>query len=217
VSRGFANGKTRRDVLKDVSFRLAAREMVALVGPSGCGKTTLLNIIGGLDDEFEGEAKLLGRSLRGLLDDERAVLRNRSVGFVFQAFHLLDQLTVIQNVEVPLWLLEQRLGREEERKRAKEALETVGLGDRLDESVRPLSGGERQRVAIARAIVNRPTLLLADEPTGNLDRDTGRSIYELFNRIKNGERECAVVVATHDSRLAETADRTVAIANGSIG
>jgi putative ABC transport system ATP-binding protein len=215
VSRAFIDGHERREVLKDVSFGVKAREMVALVGPSGCGKTTLLNIIGALDDTFEGEAKLLGRSLRALPDDERTVLRNQSVGFVFQAFHLLEHLTVIQNVEVPLWLLPERLSKAEEAKRAREALETVGLGDRLHGSVRPLSGGERQRVAIARAIVNRPRLLLADEPTGNLDRDTGRSIYALFDRIKNGDG-CAVVVATHDTKLAESADRTIAIANGKI-
>jgi putative ABC transport system ATP-binding protein len=214
VSRIFVDGDVRREVLKDVTFSVSAKEMIALVGPSGCGKTTLLNIIGALDDAFEGDAKLLGRSLKALGDDDRTRLRNKSIGFVFQAFHLLEHLTVIQNVMVPLWLLPDRLSHDEETRRAKEALDTVGLGDRLHQSVRPLSGGERQRVAIARAIVNHPTLLLADEPTGNLDRDTGRAIYSLFARIRDAERGCAVVVATHDVVLAANASRTIAIAGG---
>lgn len=227
VHRAFGNGKGRREVLSGISFSVVEGELVALVGTSGCGKTTLLNIIGGLDDAFGGEARLLGRSLRSLEDDERTRLRNRSIGFVFQSFHLLEHLTVLQNVQVPMWLLPEALSRKEEDDRAKEALEMVGLGDRLNEPVRPLSGGERQRVAIARALVNRPALLLADEPTGNLDRDTGRSIYALFDRIRRevggapnptrrGASGCAVIVATHDVDLAKAADRTLTIEGGCV-
>jgi putative ABC transport system ATP-binding protein len=212
IARQFDDGSKSRSVLRGVSLSVDKGEMVALVGASGCGKTTLLNVIGGLDNEFTGEAKLMGRSLRTMSDDERTELRNKHFGFVFQAFHLLEHLTVAQNVELPLWLSSERGARESEELRAKEALEIVGLGDRLHDAVRPLSGGERQRVAIARALVNKPTLLLADEPTGNLDRSTGRAIYELFARIKAAG--CTVVVATHDVELAQTADRTVTLAEG---
>jgi ABC-type lipoprotein export system ATPase subunit len=214
VSRTFGDKETRREVLRNVSLTVRAGEMLALVGASGCGKTTLLNIVGALDEDFAGEAKLLGRSLRSLGDDERTELRNQSIGFVFQAFHLLEHLTLLENVFVPLWLSPARSGPDEETKRAKEALEKVGLADRLHDSVRPLSGGERQRVAIARAIVNRPKLLLADEPTGNLDRETGRSIYQLFESIKS--TPCAVMVATHDVTLAEAADRTLRLVDGEL-
>lgn len=212
IARKFEDGDKSRHVLRGVSLSVEKGEMVALVGASGCGKTTLLNVMGGLDAEFSGEAKLLGRSLAAMSDDERTELRNKHIGFVFQAFHLLEHLTVAQNVELPLWLSQDRGSRDTEELRAKEALEVVGLGDRLRDAVRPLSGGERQRVAIARALVNKPTLLLADEPTGNLDRSTGRSIYELFARIKNAG--CTVVVATHDAELAKTADRTVTLFEG---
>lgn len=205
---------TDRKVLRGVSLNVDRGEMVALVGSSGCGKTTLLNVIGGLDDLYTGEAKLLGRNLSAMSDDERSELRNENIGYVFQSFHLLEHLSVGQNVELPLWLSKQRPSREEETSRAKDALAIVGLGDRLNDSVRPLSGGERQRVAIARALINKPTLLLADEPTGNLDRVTGRSIYELFAKIKASG--CAVVVATHDAELAKTADRTITLAEGLI-
>jgi putative ABC transport system ATP-binding protein len=214
IARSFSDGSKRRDVLRGVTLSIDRGEMVALVGASGCGKTTLLNVIGALDGEFAGEAKLLGRSLGGLDDDERSELRNENIGFVFQSFHLLEHLTVAQNVELPLWLRRDRPARDEEERRAKEALEVVGLGDRLKDSVRPLSGGERQRVAIARAMVNKPTLLLADVTTGNLDRETGRSIYALFDRIKKSG--CTVVVATHDVELARTADRTVTLAEGKL-
>jgi ABC-type lipoprotein export system ATPase subunit len=214
VTRTFTDGKLRRQVLKSVSLSVAAGEMVALVGASGCGKTTLLNILGALDAEFEGEASVLGKTLRALADDQRSAIRNEAIGFVFQAFHLLEHLSVKENVIVPLWLAKEQLSEAEEDSRAKEALTRVGLGDRLHESVRPLSGGERQRVAIARAIVNRPKLLLADEPTGNLDRETGKAIYQLFDSIK--KTPCAVVVATHDPALAEAADRRLILSEGAL-
>lgn len=217
VSRVFEDGSTRREVLRGVTLSVFPGEIVALVGQSGSGKTTLLNVIGALDADFQGQAKLLGRTLNGLGDDERTTLRNELIGFVFQSFHLLEHLTVVQNVQVPMWLRRDRLSEKEEQSRAQEALSIVGLGDRLHSSVRPLSGGERQRVAIARAIVNRPTLLLADEPTGNLDRETGTMIYGIFDRIKKStDRECAVVVVTHDVELAKRADRTISLADGRV-
>jgi putative ABC transport system ATP-binding protein len=183
------------------------------VGPSGCGKTTLLTVLGALDAGYTGTAELMGKRLGDLGEDERTALRNEQIGFVFQAFHLLDHLTVAQNVEVPLWLLSKRPSRDDERARAKEVLDLVGLGDRLDDPVPPMSGGERQRVAIARAVVNRPKLLLADEPTGNLDRETGALIFEIFDRVRS-EQQCAVVVATHDQALASRAGRVIRLEGG---
>ena len=216
VTRTFDDGTRRREIVRGVSLEVSAGEMVALVGPSGCGKTTLLTLMGGLDGGFGGEALLLGQNLAALSDDARTQLRNQAVGFVFQAFHLLEHLSVVENVELPLWLLPARRPRKEERARAEEALTRVGLGERLHEPVRQLSGGERQRVAIARALINRPRLLLADEPTGNLDHQTGKVIYELFDQIRRGAagEPCAVVVATHDRGLANAAERVFAMSDG---
>jgi len=219
VRRSFEDGKRRRDVLRGVDLDVHARDLVALVGPSGCGKTTLLSILGALDAGFEGSAEVLGHSLSKLDDDGRARLRCEDLGFVFQAFHLLDHLNVVENVQLPLWLLAQRLTRDEELHRAQDMLTRVGLGGRGAESVTTLSGGERQRVAIARALVNRPKLLLADEPTGNLDADTGASIYELFERIRTGDdglEPCAVVIATHDPRLESRTPRVLRVSDGLI-
>jgi ABC-type lipoprotein export system ATPase subunit len=213
VGRTFRDGARSREVLSGIDLEVSAGELVALVGPSGCGKTTLLTILGALDSEYVGTAELMSKRLDDLSEDERTALRNERIGFVFQAFHLLDHLTVEENVEVPLWLLPKRPPRREERARAKEVLDLVGLGDRLDEPVPSMSGGERQRVAIARAVVNRPKLLLADEPTGNLDRDTGALIFEIFDRVRR-EQECAVVVATHDQALASRAGRVIRLSGG---
>lgn len=217
VRRTFADGARARDVLRGVDLEVGPSELVALVGPSGCGKTTLLSIMGALDGGFEGEATVLGQALGRLDDAGRARLRCESLGFVFQSFHLLDHLSVLENVEVPLWLQPQRGSRADERARAREALERVGLGDRLEERVPHLSGGERQRVAVARALVNRPKLLLADEPTGNLDTKTGAEIYALFEAIRtpeDGSPGCAIVIATHDPRLESRVDRVVRVEAG---
>jgi putative ABC transport system ATP-binding protein len=213
VGRTFEDGARRREVLHGIELEVDAGELVALVGPSGCGKTTLLTILGALDGGYSGKVELLGSALDRLSEDQRTALRNERIGFVFQAFHLLDHLTVAQNVEVPIWLLPQRPSRNAERARAKEVLALVGLADRLDDPVPSMSGGERQRVAIARAVVNRPKLLLADEPTGNLDRETGALILEIFERVRR-EEQCAVVVATHDPDLAARAGRTVRLNGG---
>lgn len=184
--------------------------MVALVGPSGCGKTTLLSIMGALDSAFDGEVCVLGHALSGLSDDARADLRASRIGFVFQDFHLLDHLSALENVEVAQWLCPAS---ENDRARALAALERVGLCGHRDAPVPSLSGGERQRVAIARAVVNRPRLLLADEPTGNLDDRTGAEIYELFDQIRT-EDGCVVVIATHDEQLAGRTDRVLRLEAG---
>ena len=213
VSRRFAD--PARTVLRGVSLAVRPRELIALVGPSGGGKTTLLSIMGALDTGYEGRASLFGRHLRDLNDDQLSRLRNESVGFVFQAFHLLDHLSVVENVELALWLMTDPVGVGEARRRASTALAEVGLAGREEERVGLLSGGERQRVAIARAIVNRPRLLLADEPTGNLDGETGSRILEIFDRVRRHDSPaCAVVVATHDPSLAQQADRVIRLVDG---
>ncbi len=211
VRRGFAEGGAKRGVLDGVDLEIEAGELVAIVGPTGAGKTTLLNVIGGLDGRFEGTASILGQDIRALDDDGRAQLRNASIGFVFQAFHLMEHLDVVENVQVPLWLGDAD---GDLRERAVEALGRVGLDDRASARVGALSGGERQRVAIARAIVNRPGLVLADEPTGNLDRDTGATIIALFDEVRRGDT--AVVVVTHDPRVADRADRVLTLSQGKL-
>ncbi len=215
VKRSFEEGGRRRDVLAGIDLEIGAKQMIALVGPSGCGKTTLLSIVGALDAGFDGSAHLLGQDLAALDDDARSRLRATELGFVFQAFCLLDHLTVRQNVEVPLWLLDDGPDADTAAKRASEMLERVGLGGREGQSVMQLSGGERQRVAIARAMINRPKLLLADEPTGNLDTETGARIFGLFDAMR-AEEGCAVLVATHDAAMAERADRVLRFEQGRV-
>ena len=214
LTRRFDGGESRT-VLDGIDFEALPGEMIALVGPSGGGKTTLLSIMGALDTGYEGQAVLLGQRLDQLDDDKRSRLRNEAIGFVFQAFHLLEHLSVVENVELALWLLPEGVAADEARRRASAALADVGLAGRESEPVARLSGGERQRVAIARAVVNHPRLLLADEPTGNLDGETGKVILEIFDQIRKRETPgCAVVVATHDQGLAERADRVVRLVNG---
>ncbi|MFO0723511.1 MAG: ABC transporter ATP-binding protein [Myxococcota bacterium] len=202
-------------VLSDLELEVRAGELVAIVGASGSGKTTLLNVMGALDGSFGGEARIFGQSLLGLGDDERTRLRNRLVGFVFQSFHLLEHLSVEENVRVPLWLGEKTETEEAEKARVLEVLQAVGLQDRGQESVAYLSGGERQRVAIARAIVAHPRLVLADEPTGNLDEVTGGAVFSVFDAVRRrADLGCAVVIVTHDRRVAAKADRILALKDG---
>jgi predicted ABC-type transport system involved in lysophospholipase L1 biosynthesis ATPase subunit len=219
VRRAFSEGGRTRHILSGVELTLRPGEWVALVGTSGSGKTTLLSAIGALDAGFEGEATVLGESLRGLDDDARTDLRNRLVGFVFQSFHLLEHLSVLENVEVPLWLSRAGGSAEEIQRRARAALERVGLGGREQARVPGLSGGERQRVAIARALAPGPRLLLADEPTGNLDDTTGEAILDLFDALRRpepGEPDRALLVATHDPRVARRADRVLRLVDGQL-
>jgi predicted ABC-type transport system involved in lysophospholipase L1 biosynthesis ATPase subunit len=215
LRRTFGDGAKRRAVLDGVELTIQAGELVAIVGASGSGKTTLLNVMGALDASFEGEARLFGTSLRGLDDDARSTVRSERVGFVFQSFHLLEHLSVVENVEVPLWLLDPTPEEAEAQRRARAALASVGLGDRADDTIGPLSGGERQRVAIARAVVHQPRLVLADEPTGNLDAETGASILGVFDQLRR-EAERAVVIVTHDPRVAPRADRVLTLRDGKL-
>ncbi len=201
LRKEYPTGETTLLVLRDVSFTLRPGESMAVVGPSGSGKSTLLNIIGTLDAPTAGNVQLNGRDLAGLDERELARLRNSEIGFIFQDHHLLPQCTALENVLLPTL----GAGAEERRAalaRGEELLEAVGLAERMDHFPAALSGGERQRVATARAMINEPVLLLADEPTGNLDSETGRRMADLFEGMI-AERDVMLVVATHDPELAE--------------
>jgi len=198
--------------LRGVSLTIAAGEYLAITGPSGSGKSTLLQLLGGLDSPTGGRLELMGRRVEGLSDDELTDLRLRQVGFIFQRFHLMPVLTARENVELPL--AEAGVGRRERSERAAELLAYVGLADRADHRATQLSGGEMQRVAIARALANRPALILADEPTGELDAATGAQILELFDRLH--QDGVTLVVVTHDEHLAARVPRRVHLLDGRI-
>ncbi|HYY82755.1 MAG TPA: ABC transporter ATP-binding protein [Actinomycetes bacterium] len=197
--------------LDGVDLRVAPGDSLAIMGPSGSGKSTLLGLLGGLDRPTSGQLQFAGRDIAGLSDDQLARVRNRVVGFVFQNFQLMARTTAVGNVGLPL--VYRGLGRAERRRLAVEALEAVGLGHRLQHRPSQLSGGEQQRVAIARALVTEPAMLLADEPTGNLDSRSGEEILGLLARL-HAERGVAVVVVTHSADVAAHLDRTVVVRDG---
>ncbi|MDB2249294.1 MULTISPECIES: ABC transporter ATP-binding protein [Halorubrum] len=197
------------EALKNVDFYANRGEMVVVTGPSGSGKSTMLNMIGLLDTPTTGEIFLDGRNITDFDEDERTEERRSQLGFVFQDFHLLPMLTAEENVELPsMWDTDV-----DRRERASDLLERVGLGDRLTHTPDELSGGQQQRVAIARSLINEPDILLADEPTGNLDQDTGKTVLDEITRLKQ-EENIAVVSITHDEQLVEYADRVVRIVDG---
>ena len=200
--------------LHGIDLRLVRGVLTALIGPSGSGKSTLLNLIGLLDSPTAGELYLLGQPTRELDDAARTRLRNRAIGFVFQFHHLIPAFSVLDNVLMPL-MIRHGKPRAEDLALAAELLDAVGLGAFAQSKANRLSGGQQQRVAIARALVTRPALLLADEPTGNLDSRTAESVFELFRRF-NREFGCAVLVVTHDPRLAQSCERTVQLVDGRI-
>jgi putative ABC transport system ATP-binding protein len=203
-------GEALLKVLHDVDFSVDEGEFVAVVGPSGSGKTTLMNILGLLDRPDSGDYELHGKEVAKLSPEERAKVRNEAIGFVFQQFHLLPRTTATENVELPM-LYSERSG-DDIGKRAREALCRVGLEDRLTHYPNELSGGQQQRVAIARAIVNDPAVILADEPTGNLDRKSGQQIMNLFRELnRNGS---TILLITHDDAIANEASRVVRIDDG---
>jgi len=210
VTREYRSGGEVIAALADVDFVVEPGEMVAVIGPSGSGKSTLLNVLGLLDVPTSGTVRLDGDDVTDYDDEARTMARRRTIGFVFQSFHLVPMLTAVENVLVPTMFVQG-----DQTPRARALLERMGLGDRLDHRPDQLSGGQRQRVAIARALVNEPRLLLADEPTGNLDRDTGRRILEEFERIST-EAEVGVVAVTHDELVTEFTDRTVELVDGVI-
>lgn len=198
-------------VLRDIHLTLEAGDTLAIIGPSGSGKTTLIGLCAGLDDATSGAMKLDGHALESLSQDARAALRNQLVGFVFQNFQLIPTLTAVENVLVPLELRGER-GRQKD---AEALLREVGLGDRLDHYPAQLSGGEQQRVALARAFIHRPKILLADEPTGNLDAATSEPVIEMLLRL-NREAGTALVIVTHDPGLAARTRRVIKMSGGAI-
>ena len=211
LTKSYPNGGGSLTVLRDISFNLEAGSSCAIVGPSGSGKTTLLGLCAGLDQPTSGEVRLAGVQLGALDEDGRARVRNESVGFVFQNFQLIPTLTALENVMVPLELRGQNQARGE----AVRLLERVGLGERLSHYPTQLSGGEQQRVALARAFINRPKILFADEPTGNLDAETGHLVIENLFAL-NASEGTTLVLVTHDTELAGRAQRVIRLKGGAV-
>ena len=213
IKKTYLMGKVPVSALQGVNLEISDGEMVAIMGPSGSGKTTLLNIVGLLDAPSLGSYKLAGDEVAKLPDRRRSQLRNKRFGFVFQVYNLLPRLTAAENVMIPL--VYGGVPRRERRPRAEAALEAVGLKDRMRHRPTELSGGEQQRVAIARALVNEPSVILADEPTGNLDSNSGAAIMDLMQQLHE-DRKVTIVLVTHDANVAARAERTVQLRDGSV-
>ncbi|WP_162063129.1 lipoprotein-releasing ABC transporter ATP-binding protein LolD [Vibrio taketomensis] len=211
VTKTYHEGTLETQVLKGVSFDLKAGELVSIIGTSGSGKSTLLHVLGALDDATSGHVTFLGQELAKLSSNKQAKLRNRHLGFVYQFHHLLADFSALENVAMPLLIGGVKVS--EAKQKAQALLEKVGLAHRVDHRPSELSGGERQRVAIARALVNSPDLVLADEPTGNLDHKTALAIYDLMREL-NRESGTAFLVVTHDGSLAAKMDRTLHMQDG---
>lgn len=211
VSKFYQEGTQQTEVLKQVSFSMPPSELVAIVGSSGSGKSTLLHTLGGLDQPSSGEVFIKGQSLQQMTPNALAKLRNQYLGFVYQFHHLMADFTALENVMMPMLIGQQN--KTEAQDRAEQILSAVGLQHRISHRPSALSGGERQRVAIARALVNNPALVLADEPTGNLDHKTTESIFELIQQL-NQEKQIAFLLVTHDLNLAEKLNRRLIMQDG---
>jgi putative ABC transport system ATP-binding protein len=216
VAKTYVVGDVRIEALRGVTLDVAACEFLSVVGPSGSGKSTLMHILGCLDSPTSGQYRLDGRDVSRLSDDELSAIRNRQIGFVFQGFNLLARTSALENVELPLlYATVGRLSPAERRRRALAALAEVGLSDRASHHPNQLSGGQQQRVAIARALLNNPSILLADEPTGNLDSRTSLEVMDLFQRLQD-ERGITIVLITHEQQIAEYGSRIIRFKDGSI-
>tara|TARA_Y100001954_G_scaffold238979_1_gene310041 strand:+ start:426 stop:1160 length:735 start_codon:yes stop_codon:yes gene_type:complete len=205
-------GDEKVQAVRGIDLEINSGEMVAIMGPSGCGKTTLLNILSGIDDPSAGQVMVSGKPLFGISDDERTDLRGREMGFIFQKFHLLDVMSAVENVEIPLLLM--GMNPDEARIKANDALSKVGLGDRFDHRPSELSGGQQQRVSIARALVHNPSVILCDEPTGNLDSTTSSQVMDLLAELNDSGS--TLVIVTHDNSIAERCSRVIRILDGRI-
>jgi putative ABC transport system ATP-binding protein len=212
LKKMYQMGEVCVEALKGVSFRIDRGEFVAIMGPSGSGKSTLMHLLGCLDQPSEGVYLLEGEDVAQITDNQLAEIRNKRIGFVFQSFNLLPRMAIIKNVEVPLIYAGVRGAKRH--KMAKEALEKVGLGDRLHHRPNEISGGQKQRVAIARALINHPSIILADEPTGNLDSKTGEEIMALFHDLNRQGH--TIILVTHEVEIARNARRVISIRDGQI-
>lgn len=211
LTKVYKSGSRELTVLSDINFTIEKGEIVSIVGPSGSGKTTLLGLCAGLDNSTSGNVSLVGSNLSGLNEDEKAAVRNQHVGFIFQNFQLIPTLTALENVMIPLELQ----GAKDISGRAESLLERVGLGKRMDHYPSQLSGGEQQRVSLARAFSNAPKILFADEPTGNLDDDTGTKVEDLLFEL-NEQEGTTLIIVTHDNELAKKTGRVIRLRGGKI-
>lgn len=212
INKKYINGTNELHVLKNVSFSVDEGEFLAIMGSSGSGKSTMMNILGCLDNEYEGEYLLAGEDISKSSQNKLSEIRNKKIGFIFQAFNLLPKLTALENVELPL--LYSGVKRTERHKKAMELLQMVGLGDRYDHRPNELSGGQRQRVAIARALVNNPSIILADEPTGNLDSKSEEEIMKILKDLN--EKGKTIIIVTHEPNIGESANRKIIFKDGEI-
>jgi putative ABC transport system ATP-binding protein len=210
VTKIYDIGEIKVNALDNISFRCEKGEVVSIMGPSGSGKSTLLNILGCLDKPTSGSYHLEGQDVSGLTDNQLAVIRNRKLGFVFQSYNLLSKMTALENVELPMVYA----GQDHRRKRALEALESVGIGNRARHHPSEMSGGEQQRVAIARCLINNPLVILADEPTGNLDTHSSRNIMSLL--LEQSKKGITIIVVTHEEDIASYTQRTIYLRDGNI-
>ena len=205
-------GEEKIQAVRGINLSIKQGDMIAIMGPSGCGKTTLLNVLSGIDEPSAGQVMISGNPLFGISDDDRTNIRAREMGFIFQKFHLLDVMTAVENVEVPLLLMGK--SPTDARDKAEQALEKVGLRDRSKHRPSELSGGQQQRVSIARAIVHSPSVILCDEPTGNLDSETSNQVMDLLEEIN--QSGTTVVIVTHDEEIAKRCSRTIRLRDGII-